>query len=623
MMIALSMVAVFLQLYRAQTVAEVRGIQEGTNERALALSNQISLNLDEHIFSLLRMSKRWNVMNGASYDVWKSDADEYASHLKGFSHVQWIGPKDEWDQWIGKNENWRMPLHQPSPSSDTLVSVLPQYQSLVVQIPVLAHQKPDGWLIGTINLDRLLAEKYDFSGYALILYSDRQEIFRSHQLVSDPAWTKTFMLNYRGVDLRLDVTPLPAQVQKYRSRLPILLLIFGLIFTWVLGYGVYLFILTRENEKISQERLALEQAISVGSDFIFVTVDQKGLIKSFNPAAESFFEYRADEVIDLESPMIWNDPLEVAAYAEKISKEFDITLESPSQSFFVKADLGMIDRNEWTFITKNGRKKKGELSVHVLKSKRREVVGYVGIVRDVTEQRRAEEQLVQSSKMASLGEMAGGVAHEINNPLTIIQGRAIRLMQLSEREDGVPKEVLVESLKNIVETSRRIAKIVKGLATFSRNAENDPLEPAELNRVIEDTLELCRERFSENGIKLQVNEVFSAMISCRPTQISQVILNLLNNAYDAVKDAKEKIVKVEVSTDDPNWVQIRVTDSGPGISKEVADRMMEPFFTTKGVGQGTGLGLSISKGIVEGHQGKLFLDTRKERTSFVVELRQI
>jgi C4-dicarboxylate-specific signal transduction histidine kinase len=226
--------------------------------------------------------------------------------------------------------------------------------------------------------------------------------------------------------------------------------------------------------------------------------------------------------------------------------------------------------------------------------------------------------------MASLGEMASGVAHEINNPLTIIQGRAIRLLQLSEKNESIPNESLLEHLTGIVDTTKRIAKIIKGLAIFSRNAEKDSLEPMEVNRIVEDTLELCRERFRENDIELKINSPHEIILSCRPTQISQVLLNLLNNAFDAVQDLDEKWVRVEVKpasrTFHENWIEISITDSGAGLTPAVAEKMMEPFFTTKEVGKGTGLGLSISRGIVEGHGGKIFLDTHSSRTRFVIEL---
>jgi signal transduction histidine kinase len=120
-------------------------------------------------------------------------------------------------------------------------------------------------------------------------------------------------------------------------------------------------------------------------------------------------------------------------------------------------------------------------------------------------------------------------------------------------------------------------------------------------------------------VKLTVKTLPGVVLLCRPTQISQVILNLLNNAFDAVKALNEKWVLLEVACLGTDWIQIRVTDSGAGIAESLATKIMEPFFTTKEIGKGTGLGLSISKGIVETHGGRFFLDRSFTHTSFVIE----
>lgn len=171
-------------------------------------------------------------------------------------------------------------------------------------------------------------------------------------------------------------------------------------------------------------------------------------------------------------------------------------------------------------------------------------------------------------------------------------------------------------------TVQRVAKIVKGLKAFARNAEQDPLEEIRLSDVLEDTLELCREKFKHNGIELKTEINSNIRVACRSTQISQVFLNLLSNAIDAVSsdhESKESWVRVEAFEFDDKVV-VKVVDSGRGIPQAIADRILEPFFTTKPFGQGTGLGLSISKGLVETHSGRLYLDRDHERTCFVVEL---
>ncbi|CAN5491727.1 PAS domain S-box protein [soil metagenome] len=244
----------------------------------------------------------------------------------------------------------------------------------------------------------------------------------------------------------------------------------------------------------------------------------------------------------------------------------------------------------------------------------------VGANWDTTAKKISEAALIASSKMASLGEMAGGVAHEINNPLAIIQGKA----EMLKRHVGqVPMDIdkIRSELNKIESTTSRIAKVIKGLLTFSRDGVGDPMIAVQVSQIVEDTLELCRERFKNHEIDVRARCANDVGIECRPSQISQVLMNLLSNAYDAVETMSERWVAVDVSLHE-QMVRIVVTDSGRGISKEIVDKIMQPFFTTKAVGKGTGLGLSISKGIIEDHHGRLTYDAASENTRFVLDLPQ-
>jgi PAS domain S-box-containing protein len=230
-------------------------------------------------------------------------------------------------------------------------------------------------------------------------------------------------------------------------------------------------------------------------------------------------------------------------------------------------------------------------------------------------------KIISSAKMSSLGEMAGGIAHEINNPLAIIGLSANQSFEaLAKNPPDLP--FAKESLEKIRFTVKRIGKIIKGLRSFSRSGEKDPFEPTTIKQIVEDTLELCRERFATYQVKLEIPELPNIEIECRAVQISQVLLNLLNNSLDSVVDGKNSWVKVEVE-DQENKIHLIVTDSGSGIPAAIAERMMEPFFTTKEVGFGTGLGLSISKGIVEDHHGNLDYDSSSVNTRFVIRLPKI
>lgn len=245
---------------------------------------------------------------------------------------------------------------------------------------------------------------------------------------------------------------------------------------------------------------------------------------------------------------------------------------------------------------------------------------------DITSHKKDEEtirvqqaQLVQSSKLSMLGEMSGGVAHEINNPLAVIVGYAQR-MEFLAKSGGIESTEVLRFADRILSMANRIAKIVQGLRMFAREASNDPFEHVSTHKIVQDTLELCAQRFSHHGLDLRIGaSLESVSLDCRQVQISQVLLNLLNNAFDAVRHLPERWISVDASQRG-DTVEIRVEDSGSGIEPAIASKMLQPFFTTKPIGQGTGLGLSISKGIIEAHGGRLYYDAVARNTSFVIEL---
>lgn len=228
-------------------------------------------------------------------------------------------------------------------------------------------------------------------------------------------------------------------------------------------------------------------------------------------------------------------------------------------------------------------------------------------------------QLIQSAKFAALGEMAGGVAHEINNPLTVISGKAYKLIKMAKKNQLDPDIVLENSTK-IESIVQHISKITLGLLTYSRESENEGFELVEVEKILEQATILCTEKFKNNGVELIINRDPSvSKIYCNSVQISQVILNLLNNAFDAIKKLKEKWIKIDISKD-ARYFFFRISDSGEPIPDAVREKLMQPFFTTKKIGEGTGLGLSVSRGIIEKHNGKFYLDNEVKETVFVIVL---
>ncbi len=237
--------------------------------------------------------------------------------------------------------------------------------------------------------------------------------------------------------------------------------------------------------------------------------------------------------------------------------------------------------------------------------------------RQVDEQRAI---LIQKSKLASLGEMAGGIAHEINTPLAIIGMKVEQLME-SVEENSLDNEELTSSLKVIKSTNDRIAKIISGLRFVVRDGSQMPMEPVLVSFLIDETCSFCKEKMRLSDIEFSIVRDFPSdlKITCRSVEISQVLLNILNNAIDAVMDHPEKRISLHTSVDEDNII-FRISDSGPGISPEIREKVMQPFFTTKALGKGTGLGLSISRGIIEAHKGRFYIDNESSSTCFVIVL---
>jgi signal transduction histidine kinase len=255
-----------------------------------------------------------------------------------------------------------------------------------------------------------------------------------------------------------------------------------------------------------------------------------------------------------------------------------------------------------------------------------EVEFVVSTFRDITEEKVQAESIVHRARMAAVGEMSAGVAHEINNPLAVITGHC-SIIEAHISRDEVDLTDLNERLEKIKKAAMRAAKIVSGLLSFSRDSRSDVMQPVSLKRLVDDSLLFSVERFKQNDISLEVNQVPDIQVRGNSNELSQVVINLINNAHDAVRNEKVKKVTIDFELrlqpgqSGGGVVAISVTDSGPGVPSEIRSKIMQPFFTTKEIGKGTGLGLSISRGIAERHGGRLYLDSNSIRGArFVLEV---
>lgn len=236
----------------------------------------------------------------------------------------------------------------------------------------------------------------------------------------------------------------------------------------------------------------------------------------------------------------------------------------------------------------------------------------------VLEEQANEQKIAveNSARMATVGQLSAGIAHEINNPLAVMTAKAF---QVRRRLAGKGFDTEIADLEKIEKTGYRIANIIKGLRSLARDGEKDTLEPVLVSDMMKDVVLMFEEKLRRSQIELITYFAQGLTLTCRSTQISQIILNLVSNAFDAIKDKDSKWIRVE-GREVEGFVELTVTDSGNGIPVEVQQKMMTPFFTTKSAGQGTGLGLSISQKIAKDHGGELIYQNSSKNTQFVLRI---
>ena len=222
-------------------------------------------------------------------------------------------------------------------------------------------------------------------------------------------------------------------------------------------------------------------------------------------------------------------------------------------------------------------------------------VGAVTVWKDVTEEREVTRRLLQAEKMSAVGQLAGGVAHEINNPL----GGILAFAQLMSREERSAEDL--ENLALIMDAATRAKKIVESLLRFSRRPKQDERGDVDLARVAEDALFLLSSQIKDGKVEV-VRKIEPALCHGNGNLLGQILVNLLVNALQAMKLQGRLTVETGV---EGGRCRVRVSDNGPGVPAEIQSRIFEPFFTTKPEGQGTGLGLSICYRIAEEHGGTI------------------
>lgn len=391
--------------------------------------------------------------------------------------------------------------------------------------------------------------------------------------------------------------------------------------------------LAEEVRTVSERRY--RQLTEATLDGIVLT-DDKGIVLLFNPAAERMFGYSSEEVVGKQATML--APVETRAGHDLERDRFLATHESKVFGRAVEMQL----------LHKDGTEFPCEVAMTALKTTDDPAgpMQILAAVRDLTERNKMRSVLVQNEKLASIGLLSAGVAHEINNPLAfvsnnlaVLQRDCLGLLQmvqiLNERRDAfatalpdleslwkakadeIDIDYLQENLERLLSRTRdgvdRVTRIVQSLRGLART-DSPRRHAVNLCDLIDASLEITKGKFKRSGIEIVQDHPRPPEVGCVSSQISQVILNLLVNAFQAIESVRKEGGVIQIrSRVLPDEVILEFQDNGPGIGEEVLPRVFDPFFTTKDVGEGTGLGLSISHHIITAHGGRIEVDANPGR----------
>ena len=351
-----------------------------------------------------------------------------------------------------------------------------------------------------------------------------------------------------------------------------------------------------ERKQAEEERILLATAIEQAAESVVIT-DKDGNIQYVNPSFETITGYSHQEAIDKNPRILKSD---------KHTKEFYKDMWNTITSGRVWSGHLINKRKDGTFYEE-------EATISPVKNKSGEVINFVAVKRDMTEEIKLEGKLRQAQKMEAIGTLAGGIAHDFNNILSAIIGYT-ELAEYGMSEGSKTRK----NLREVLNAGRRARDLVKQILAFSRQGEQER-KPLQMSHIIKEALKLLRASLPTTIEIRRFIEPDTAIIEADPTQIHQLMMNLCTNAAHAMNNnggvLEVGIRNVEVGNDDRGseypkmppgpYVMLTVRDTGHGMSVEVLDRIFDPYFTTKEKGEGTGLGLAVVHGIVKSYGGAI------------------
>jgi len=395
--------------------------------------------------------------------------------------------------------------------------------------------------------------------------------------------------------------------------------------------------LKRQEQQVLDAHQRLQSIMDSATRVSIISTDLKGVIQTFNKGAQEILGYQEGEIIGKEVFSVLHLESEILPYSQELSKELGYYVTG-FETFVARVKKGQREEREWTYVRKDGTFLTVNLVVTAIKNSAGIITGFLGIASDVTESKKAREelaevnrslkenekmlrrllgdleksneelkktqgQLVQSEKMVAVGQLSAGLAHEIKNPLAIM----LLAVESLEKKTDIFSEEIQKKFLMIRDSVHRMNKIIKGLLSFSHISESS-FKPVLANYVISAAVALVQNTAKINNVELRIRLCPDQWILADALMLEQVFVNIINNAMDAVKPSGVIFISTWTEEDTvgkPQRLYIEFRDTGPGIPPDVVKNIFNPFFTTKEAGKGTGLGLSLAFSTIEKHKGKI------------------
>lgn len=354
--------------------------------------------------------------------------------------------------------------------------------------------------------------------------------------------------------------------------------------------------LTRTYDELKETKYYLQMILD-NSKALIVTTDTEGRIVEFNKEAENLLEYTKNEVVGKTVLMLYEDTKQRKELLNGIDLHADNTW--------------VVKNREVVLRSKSGRAYHVSLTLSPMLSDKGRVIGTVGVGKDITEQKMLQFKLLQSEKLAGIGTLASGIAHEINNPLAGVLGMAEAILD----EDDI--ELIKSHADDIIKYTENASNIVKELSSYSRSTSNTGNSTVDLSSVIKDSLKMAKHSESFKSIELVTDLQKDCSIIANSGEMQQIFVNLIVNAMHAIEGKGTLTLRCR---NEGTFIRSEVTDTGCGISEENFSQIFDPFFTTKPVDKGTGLGLYVVYKILTKYKGSIEVkSTVGQGTTFILK----